>query len=128
VARVFCPFECIIRFSLKCSKGARVRARLPTVLFSLGEVSTAFCISIVSFKEHANTGSLIQPALQFSYVETRFLMLGEGSTLGISFHFRLESLCRKTRPPRARVPWMGLNHMITAVPNRHAGLRFVGVV
>ena len=35
-------------------------------------------------------------------------MLGEGSTLGISFHFRLESLCRKTRPPCACVLWMGL--------------------
>ena len=46
---------------------------------------TVFCI--VSFKEHANAGSLIQPALQFSYVETRFLMLVEGSTLEISFHF-----------------------------------------
>ncbi len=24
VARVFCPFECIVRLSLKCSLGARV--------------------------------------------------------------------------------------------------------
>jgi hypothetical protein len=24
VAHVFCPFECIVRFSLKCSLGARV--------------------------------------------------------------------------------------------------------
>jgi hypothetical protein len=54
---VFCPFECIVRISLKCSLGARV-----------------------------------EPALQFLNVETRFLMLAEGSTLGISFHFRLESL------------------------------------
>jgi len=65
-------------------------------LFPLGRVSIALCISIVSFKENANADSLIQPALQFSYVETRFLMLAEGRTLGISFHFRLESLCRKT--------------------------------
>jgi hypothetical protein len=69
VARVFCPFECIVMLSLKFSKGARVRARLPTVLFSLGGVSTAFRVSIVSFKEHANADSLIQSALQFSHVE-----------------------------------------------------------
>jgi len=96
VARVFCPFECIVRFSLKFSKGARVRARLPKVLFSPGEVSNAFCVSIVSFKETANADSLIQPALQFLNVETRFPMLAEGSTLGISLLFCLESLCRKT--------------------------------
>jgi hypothetical protein len=46
-----------------------------------------FFFPIVSFKEHANAGSPIQPALQFSYVETRFPMLAEGSTLGISFLF-----------------------------------------
>jgi len=38
----------------------------------------------------------------------RFLMLAETCTLGISFHFRLESLCRKTRPSCARVLWIGL--------------------
>jgi hypothetical protein len=52
---------------------------------------TVFCI--VSFKEHANAGTLLQPALQFLNVEMRFLMLAEGSTLGISFLFFLESLC-----------------------------------
>ena len=97
-----------MRFSLKCSLGARVRARLPRVLFSPGRVSTAFRIFIVSFKEIANSASLIQPALQFSYVETRFLMLAETCTLGISFHFRLESLCRKTQSSGACVLWMGL--------------------
>jgi hypothetical protein len=66
---------CIVRFSLKFSLEARVRARLPKVLFSLGRVSTAFRISIVSFKENANTDSLIQPALQFLNVEIWFLML-----------------------------------------------------
>jgi len=121
VARVFCPFECIMRLSLKFSLGARVRARLPRVLFSPGRVSAAFRIFIVSFKETANTDSLIQPALQFSHGETRFPMLAETCTLGISFHFRLESLCRKTRRSCARVLWMGLNHVISAVPNRHAG-------
>ena len=75
----------------------------------------------MSFKENANTASLIQPALQFSYVETRFPMLAEGSTLGISFHFCLESLCRKTRLSCARVLWMAVNHMISAVSNRSAG-------
>ena len=117
-----------MRLSLKFSLGARVRARLPTVLFSLDGVSTAFRIFIVSFKEIANTGMLIQPALQFLNVEFWFLMLPEGSRSGISFVFCLESLCRKTRPSCARVLWMGLNHMISAVPNRHAGLRFVKVV
>ena len=29
MARVFCPFKRIVRLSLKFSKGARVRARLP---------------------------------------------------------------------------------------------------
>ena len=62
-------FECIMIRSLKLSKGARVRARLPTVLFSLGEVRIAFRISIVSFKETANSASLIQLALQFFHVE-----------------------------------------------------------
>jgi len=28
VARVFCPFKCIVRFSLKCSLGARVEPAL----------------------------------------------------------------------------------------------------
>jgi hypothetical protein len=102
------------------------RARLPRVLFWLGEVSTASRISIVSFKETANPASLIQLALQFSYVETRLLMLAETCTLGISFHFRLESLCRKTRPSCARVLWMGLNSMISAVPNHSSGSRLVG--
>jgi len=74
---------------------------------------TVFCI--VSFKEHANAGTLIQPALQFLNVEMRFLMLAEACTLGISFLFCLESLCRKTRSSCARVLWMGLNHMISAV-------------
>ena len=57
MTRVFFPFECIVRLSLKCSLGARV-----------------------------------EPALQFLNVEMRFLMLTEGSTLGISFLFCLESL------------------------------------
>ena len=39
---------------------------------------------IVSFKETANSGSLIQLALQFLNVETRFPMLAEGSTSGSS--------------------------------------------
>jgi hypothetical protein len=52
VARVFCPFQCIVILSLKCSLGARV-----------------------------------EPALQFLNVEIWFLMLAEGSTLGISFLF-----------------------------------------
>jgi hypothetical protein len=77
-------------------------------LFSLGRVSIALCISIVSFKEHANSASLIQPAFQFLNVEMRFLMLAEGSTLGISLPFCLESLCRKTRPSCAGGLWMGL--------------------
>jgi len=59
-ARVFFPFECIVRLSLKCSLGAHV-----------------------------------EPALQFLNVEMRFSMLAEGSTLGISFLFCLESLCVK---------------------------------
>jgi hypothetical protein len=33
--------------------------------------------------------SCVEPAFQFSYVETRFLMLTEGSTLGISLPFCL---------------------------------------
>jgi len=82
---------------------------------------SALRISIVSFKENANSASPIQPALQFFYVEIWFLMLAEGSTLGISFLFCLESLCRKTRPSCARVLWMAVNHMIRVVPNRHAG-------
>jgi hypothetical protein len=57
VARVFCPFECIVRLSLKCSLGAHV-----------------------------------EPVFQFLNVEMCFLMLAEGSTLGISFLFPLESL------------------------------------
>ena len=57
VVRVFCPFECIVRFSLECSLGAHVK-----------------------------------PALQFLNVEMRFSMLAEGSTLGISLPFFLESL------------------------------------
>jgi hypothetical protein len=70
----------------------------------------------VRFKEHANTGSLIQPSLQFSYVEMRFLMLAEGSTLGISFLF-LESLCRKTQSSCARVLLMAANCVVSAVSN-----------
>jgi hypothetical protein len=120
-------FEGIVRLSLYCSLGARVRTRLPRVLFPLGRVRAAFSNSIVSFKETANTDSLIQPALQFLNVETRSPMLAEACALGISFHSCLESLCRKTRPSCARVLWMGLNHVISAAPNRHAGLRFVGV-
>jgi hypothetical protein len=58
VARVFCPFECLVIRSLKCSLGAGV-----------------------------------EPALQFLNVETCFIMLAERRTLGISFHFCLESLC-----------------------------------
>jgi len=60
VARVFCPFECLVRLSLKFSLGAHV-----------------------------------EPSLQFLNVEMRFSMLAETCTLGISFHFRLESLCVK---------------------------------
>jgi hypothetical protein len=47
----------------------------------------------VSFKENANAGSLIQPALQFSHIEKRFPMLTEGSTMEYSLLFSLESLC-----------------------------------
>jgi hypothetical protein len=108
VVRVFCPFECIARLSLKFSLGAYVRARLPRVLFSLGRVNTPFCVFIVIFKETVSLGRLFQPALQSSYVETRFPMLGEGRSVRISFHFRLESLCRKTRRSRTGVLWMGL--------------------
>ena len=60
MARVFCPFEGIVRLSLKCSLGARV-----------------------------------EPVFQFLNVEMRFLMLTEGSTLGISFLFLLEALWRR---------------------------------
>jgi hypothetical protein len=58
VARVFCPFEGIVRLSLKFSLGAHV-----------------------------------EPAFQLLNVEMRFFMLAEGSTLGISLAFCLESLC-----------------------------------
>ena len=95
---MFCPF----------SLGARVRARLPKVLFSLTRVCTAFCIFIVSFKETASLGSLIQPALQFLNVETRFPMLTETCTLEYSFVFCLESLWRKTWLSCVGVLWMGL--------------------
>jgi len=37
-------------------------------------------------------GARVEPAFQFLNVEMRFLMLAEGSTLGISFLFCLESL------------------------------------
>ena len=37
-------------------------------------------------------GAHVEPALQFLNVETRFPMLAEGSTLGISLPFCLESL------------------------------------
>jgi len=80
---------------LKFSLGARVERAPSEGLFSLDMVKAAFRIFIVSFKETANSASLIQPALQFSYVETRFLMLAEGSTLGISLLFFLESLWRR---------------------------------
>jgi hypothetical protein len=56
-ARVFCPFECIVRISLKCSLGAHV-----------------------------------EPSFQFLNVKTRFTMLAETCTLGISLPFCLESL------------------------------------
>jgi hypothetical protein len=61
VARVFCPFEGIVRLSLKCSLGAHV-----------------------------------EPVFQFLNVEFWFPMLSETCALGISFHFRLESLWVKT--------------------------------
>jgi hypothetical protein len=38
-------------------------------------------------------GARVEPALQFFNVEMRFPMFAEGSTLGISFLFLLESLC-----------------------------------
>ena len=60
VAHVFCPFECIVRLSLKCSLGA-----------------------------------CVEPVRQFLNVEIWFPMLAEGSTLGISFLFCLESLWRR---------------------------------
>ena len=101
------------------------KAGLPRVLFSLGGFSAAFRVFIVSFKETVSLGSLVQPAFQFLNVETRFLMLAEGSRSEVSFHFRLESLCRKTWRSCACVLWMGLNRMVSAVSNRHAGLRFV---
>jgi hypothetical protein len=84
-----------VRLSLKFSKGACVRARLPRVLFPLDRVRTAFRIFIVSFKEHANTTSPFQPALQFLNVVIWFLMLTETCTLEYSLPFCLESLCRK---------------------------------
>jgi hypothetical protein len=40
-------------------------------------------------------GVRVEPALQFLNVEMRFLMLAEGSTLGISLLFFLESLWRR---------------------------------
>jgi hypothetical protein len=83
-------------FSLRVSLGARVRAPSEG-LFSLGEFSTAFRTFTVSFKETVSLGSLIQLTLQFLNVAIWFLMSAEGSRSGISFHFRLESLCRKTR-------------------------------
>jgi hypothetical protein len=56
--------------------------------------SFVYCrVCIVSFKENANAGSLIQPALQFSHIEKRFPMLTEGSTMEYSLLFSLESLC-----------------------------------
>jgi hypothetical protein len=58
----------------------------------------------------------------------RFPMLTETCTLGISFHFRLESLCRKTWRSCAPVLWMGPDHIISAVPNRQAGLWFFVVL
>jgi hypothetical protein len=106
MASALCLFECIVIRSLKFSKGARVDTRLPRVLFSLGRVTIAFRIFIVSFKETVSLGSLIQLALQFLNVEIWFLMLAEGSRSGVSFLFRLESLCRKTRPS---VCWRSLD-------------------
>jgi hypothetical protein len=72
-----------------------------TFLISYGEflgrqwIQRVLRISIVSFRENANTDSVIQPALQFLNVETRFPMLAETCTLEISLPFHLESLCRK---------------------------------
>jgi hypothetical protein len=86
------PFWAIMKCSLKFSKSARVGARLPTVLFSLGRFRMAFRVFIVSFKETVSLGSLIQPVLQFSHVEERLLMLAEGRTLEYSLLFFLESL------------------------------------
>jgi hypothetical protein len=76
-------------------------------LFSLDGVSTAFRIFIVSFKENANADSLIQPALQFLNVEFWFLMLPEGSTLGISLlffwnHYGGARLIRHSRAMRGK--------------------------
>jgi hypothetical protein len=68
----------------------RVFAQPSEVLFSLGEVSAAFCIFIVSFKETVPLGSFVQPALQFSHVKKCFPMLAETRTLEISLHFHLE--------------------------------------
>jgi len=53
-------------------------------------------------------------------------MLAEGCTLGISFHFRLESLCRKIWRSCARVLWVGLESCGQCCSNRHAGVWFVG--
>jgi hypothetical protein len=64
-------------------------ARLLKVLFSLTRVCTAFCVFMVSFKEIASLGSLIQLALQFLNVEMRFPMLTEGSRSGSSLLFFL---------------------------------------
>jgi hypothetical protein len=72
------------RFRLSCRKCSRAPSEGP-LLARRGQC--CFLCSIVSFKEIASLGSLIQPALQFSYVETRFLMLAEGRTLEYSFVF-----------------------------------------
>ena len=66
-------------------------------------------------------GVHVEPALQFLNVEIRFLMLAETCTLEISFLFRLESLCRKLDLRVLVFSGWALNHMISAVPNRHAG-------
>jgi hypothetical protein len=47
----------------------------------------------VRFSLKCSLGARVEPAFQLLNVEMRFLMLVEGSALGISLHFCLESLC-----------------------------------
>ena len=60
-------------------------------------VARVFCPSerIARCSLKCSLDARVEPALQFSHVETRFPMLTEGSTLGISLLFFLESLCVK---------------------------------
>jgi hypothetical protein len=62
------------------------------------DVAHVFCLFefIVIGSLKCSLGAHVELALQFLNVEMPFPMLTETCTLGISFHFRLESLCPKT--------------------------------